>query len=197
MERCAASFAGDNSEALAVATKAVKRYADHYGQDTFEVAAIEELLETEFFGWRYTARADLITRDRAGRIWIYDHKFVNRIELKVFRRYILSGQFLGLTHLGVKTYGEAFAGIRLNLVGCADGKFARTSPEPAPWMLERFGSIVRHAEEGIERLEKTIAEGEPAPAAPSEHTCWGSYGECPAFELCRWGGGSIVGDMEE
>ena len=77
----------------------------------------------------------------------------------------------------------------LNVIGCGSSgySFARTVLDPAPAMLVRYPEIVQHAEEGISRLRAMIALGRPLPAAPSEHVCYGAYGECPAFDLCRWG----------
>jgi hypothetical protein len=187
MRLVADSFGSIGEEGHGPAARAVKKYAQRYGSEPFTIVGVEEPIETVFLGWRYTARADLIFRDRAGRVWIMDHKFVGKIESKVYRRYLLSGQFLGLAHLGSRLYGTDFGGIRVNLIGCADGKFERFTPEPAPWMLQKFPDVVREAEERIAYVERCLVEGRPIPASPSEHTCMGSYGECPAFEFCRWG----------
>ena len=102
MALSASSFGDLGDEMLGVALTAVKRYSEHYGVESFEVVSVEKEIETEFFGYRYTARADLTVKDLAGKTWLYDHKFVNKIESKVYRRYILSGQFLGLIHLGTR-----------------------------------------------------------------------------------------------
>lgn len=187
MQLCADSFGDLGRQCLPVAAKVVRAYAQRYGSEPFRVLSIEEPTETVFEGYRFTARVDLVIEDAGGKVWILDHKFVSRIGSKVHRRYILSGQFLGLAHLGFRAYGGRFAGVRLNLVGCNVPGFSRETIEPAPWMLERFPAIVRHAEEGIARTEELISRGEIVSASPSEHTCMGSYGECPAFSMCRWG----------
>jgi hypothetical protein len=187
MRLCADSFGDLGQSCLPVAVKAVRAYAQRYGSEPFRVLSVEEPAETIFEGYRFTARIDLIIEDAGGKVWILDHKFVSRIDSKVRTRYILSGQFLGLSHLGFRLYGSAFAGVRLNLVGCNVPGFSRETIEPAPWMLERFPHVVKHAEEGIAKVEALLAAGEVVPASPSEHTCMGSYGPCPAFDLCRWG----------
>lgn len=188
MRLCADSFGELGEAMLPIASRAVAAYAQHYNHESFEIVAIEEPVETKFFGYRYTARIDLVIRDRARKVWIMDHKFIGRIESKVYRRYVLSGQFLGLIWIGRELYGDDFGGIRLNLISCRDRiGFDRYTPEPAPFMLQRFPWVVRYAEEGIAQVERLIAVGEPVPASPSEHTCMTSYGECPAFEMCRWG----------
>ena len=177
------------TEALPGVVKAVSAYVRHYSSDgtNLRVIAIEEPVETEFFGHRYTARVDLVLEDNGGKVWYLDHKFVAKVEGKVFRRYVLSGQFLGLQHLGMRTYGERFGGVKVNVIGCNVSGFSRVSLDPAPYMLERFPSVVKRAEEGIARVEAALALGEPIGAAPSEHVCFGPYGECPAFYLCQWG----------
>jgi PD-(D/E)XK nuclease superfamily protein len=190
---------GDLGEAvLPVAARAVRSYCEHYSTERWRIVGVESAEETSFLGYRYTARVDLKYMDRSGKVWYMDHKFVGKIESKVLRRYILSGQFLGLIHLGSRLHGSDFGGVQLNLVGCNVPGFLRVVPEPAPWMLERFPGVVLRAEQGIQDLERMMGPGgvenpsEPLPAAPSEHTCWTSYGPCPAFELCRWGSGSIL-----
>jgi len=186
--RLVAEKHGDvGAEMLPIAEAAVRAYARHYVREPFKVIGVEEAVETKFGPYPYTARLDLVTEDRGGQVWITDHKFVSRIEGKVFRRYCLSGQFLGLQWIGMRQWGKRFGGVRLNLVGCNVIAFARASPMPAPWMLQRFPTVVVHAEELIARVKALAAAGKEIPAAPSEHTCMTSYGECPAFELCRWG----------
>lgn len=187
MDRVAAEFGDLGREMLPIASAAVRRYVERFGHERWEIVGVEKLEETEFLGYRYTARVDLEYRDRSGKIWFMDHKFVGKIEAKVQRRYAMSGQVLGLWHLGARKHGTAFGGVQMNLVGCNDDSFLRFVPEPAPFMLQKFPSVVAAAEVGIELLETEINDGTPIPASPSEFTCMTSYGECPAFELCRWG----------
>jgi hypothetical protein len=158
-----------------------------YATETFEVIGIERLLETHFEGFLYTARADLIIKvPTTGKIWIYDHKFVGRIDDRTFKRYTLSGQFLGLHHLGLANFGRDFAGVIINVVGCNDGKCERGAPAPAPWALTRFAHNVAMAERRIADLE---AAGDVSlwPMATSEYACFTPYGPCDFHALCRWG----------
>jgi len=190
IQRVAERFGELGAGQLPIVARAVRAYLERYAADTprYRVLGVERLLETDFLGYRYTARVDLEFEDAAGRVWLTDHKFVAKIEGKAFRRYIMSGQFLGLAHLGSREWGSRFGGVLLNLVGCGDPVgFAREPIDPAPWMLARFPEIVVQAEERIAELEARIADGLPAPASPSEFTCWTPYGPCPAFEACRWG----------
>lgn len=187
MRLVADTFGELGAAQLPVAARVVAAYAERYATERLTIVAIEEPIETSFLGWRYTARADLIWEDHAGKVWIVDHKIVSKIESKVISRYTMSGQVLGLIHLGARIYGTRFGGVRLNLLGVNPISFSRVSPDAAPWLLERFPEIVKHAEEGIAQTERLIELGKTVPAAPSEHTCFGSYGPCPAYDLCRWG----------
>lgn len=109
-----------------------------------------------------------------------------RIEDKTIRRYTLSGQFLGLHHLGRATYGHDFGGVIVNVVGCNDGKCARPAPAPAPWALQRFPKNVANAERQIKNLEEA-GDVTLWPMAVSEYACYTPYGPCDFFDRCRWG----------
>lgn len=202
MELVAGQFGELGESMLPIAARAVRLYCEHFASERWKIISVEEQEETSFLGYRYTARVDLQYSDRSGKIWYMDHKFVNKVEAKVLRRYVLSGQVLGLIHLGARKHGSNFGGVQLNLVGCAVPGFLRYVPEPAPWMLERFPGVVMRAEQGIQDLERMIGPGgidaplEPLPASPSEHTCMTSYGECPAFAWCQWGSRGITGMSE-
>jgi hypothetical protein len=150
----------------------------------YEIVGVEKLLETSFEGYRYTARADLIVKDKQGLVWILDHKIVGRIEDRVFKRYAASGQFHGLAHLGRRLYGDQFGGCLMNVIG-VDGKIERRAPEPAPWLYSRWPSVVAQTEREIERL--TPLPIEEWPAASSEVICVTPYGLCDFFDACRWG----------
>jgi hypothetical protein len=191
MEMVADTFGPIGEKMLPVATAMVRGYVREYFSERLDLIGVESPVETEFYGHRYTARVDLIYRDRAGKIWFLDHKLVSKIEHKVHRRYVLSGQFLGMMHLGARLYGQEFGGVQVNLLGVT-GAYRRFVPEPAPFMLGQFPEIVRMAEEGIADVERRVRENLPIPASPSEHTCFGPYGACPAFELCRWGIGQTI-----
>jgi len=169
------------------AIRGFDRHRAIYAPESFEVIGIEKLLDTCFEGFLYTARADLIVKVAAtGKVWIYDHKFTGRIDDRTFRRYTLSGQFLGLHHLGLAAYGREFGGVIINVIGCNDGKCERAAPAPAPWALMRFPKVVASAERRIADLE---AAGDVSlwPMALSETTCMGPYGPCDFIDKCRWG----------
>ena len=188
------SFGELGQEMLPIASRTVRAYAKHYARENIEVLGVEDEEEVNFYDkFLYTARVDLEYRDRSGKVWFADHKLVNKIEGKVLSRYVLSGQFLGLAHLGARKWGDAFAGVAVNLLGVNPISFVRVAPDPAPWMLERFPEMVALTEESIARTEQLISVGRNTPASPSEFLCYTPYGRCPAFEMCRWGESHDIG----
>lgn len=167
------------------------KYLASYASDSKKsIVGVEMLLEMEFDSYLYTARADLVYRDRDGKVWIMDHKITGRIESKSLSRYTLSGQFLGLTHLGFARWGDEFGGVIVNLLGEKDQRFLRDVIPPAPWALAEFPRLVVRTEEDIKRCENMLhsdAWGMRYPPTFSEFTCMTPYGRCAAWEMCRWG----------
>lgn len=186
MTLLAERFGASGARLLPVAVAAVERHVRQYLVESFEVVAVERLLETDFEGFPYTARADLVVRNAAGRVVIYDHKFVGRIDDAVFRRYALSGQFLGLATLGARHFGPDFGGVMLNVVECNGTRLVRRQVEPAPYALQRYPRVIADAKRRIRDLEEA-GSAEAWPMAVSETTCMTNYGPCEWFERCRWG----------
>ena len=58
---------------------ALKAYISHYGMETFTVEAVEQTMYANIGPYQVTGRADLIIRDRQGKVWIVDHKTTSRI----------------------------------------------------------------------------------------------------------------------
>ncbi len=163
-------------------------YLHRWRNESFRVLAVEEMLEANIEGYRFTGRMDLVVEDSAGKAWIIDHKTTGRLQAKQRRFYSVSGQILGYQWLGKIHYGERFGGMRLNMLQHGgDFKFERFDVEPAPKLFAKWPSAVADAERGIEKL---MAEGRPAdewPIAPSELVCFHRYGACNYLEQCKWG----------
>lgn len=194
MERVAKSFGEVGAEMLPIATAAVRGYVERYFDERLKIVAVERLVEIEFTSswgssYPYTARIDLEYEDRSGKIWIMDHKSAASLRGSVYSRYTLSGQILGLMHIGSREYGDRFGGVQLNLIGLNPQAYDRVVPDPAPWMLQRFPGVVARMHEGIEMVRDELARDPKyvIPATPSEVTCVTTYGLCPMFDLCRWG----------
>ena len=171
-----------------LAKRVTEAYLVKWRNERFKIVAVEELLEAEIEGYRFTGRMDLVVEDSAGMIWIIDHKTTGRLQAQQRKFYSVSGQILGYQTLGRIHFGERFGGMRLNMIQHGgDFKFERFDVDPAPKMMERWPSAVKDAEEGIEKLMK---EGRPAdkwPIAPSELVCFHRYGPCNYIEQCKWG----------
>lgn len=163
----------------------VRDYALHYMREDVQVEFIEEVFYADIDGKKFTQRLDLVVREQ-DKVYIWDHKCVGRIDQKTVTRYTLSGQFLGMAMFGREHFGEAFGGVKLNLIS-VDGHYRRTLVDPAPHALRTFPSSVAHARRLVADLDaREVPYGE-WPKALSEQVCVGPYGLCPAFEHCRWG----------
>ena len=171
-----------------LAKRVIEAYLIQWRNERFKVVAVEELLEAQIEGYRFTGRMDLVVEDSAGRIWIIDHKTTGRLQAQQRKFYSVSGQILGYQWLGRIHFGERFGGMRLNMVQHGgDFKFERFDVQPAPKLMARWPSAVKDAEEGIQKL---MDEGRPAdewPIAPSELVCFHRYGPCNYIEQCKWG----------
>lgn len=161
-------------------------YHAHYAGERMTVKEIEVPVEMLFNGrHRMTQRFDLVVTDANGRCYVWDHKVVSKIDGKTQHRYDLSGQFLEMHWQGRNRYGDAFAGLRVNLLQADGSKFVRVTPDPAPAALQKFPDTVAHGEDLIERY-KDLAPFD-YPRTFSEQTCMTAYGRCPAWDFCRWG----------
>jgi len=171
-----------------LAKDVMDEYLLRWRNERFKVVAVEELLEAQISGYRFTGRMDLVIEDGEGKIWIVDHKTTGRLNPKQRRFYSVSGQILGYQWLGKLHFKERFAGMKLNMIQHGgDFKFQRFDVEPAPKLFAKWPTAVKDAEEGIEKL---MAEGRPAdewPIAPSELVCFHRYGACNYLEQCKWG----------
>jgi hypothetical protein len=163
-------------------------YRNNWMGEDWKVLGVEEELRARVGKGKhlYTQRADLIIEDHNERVWIVDHKSAYRITSKTLRQHILDGQFIGYQLFGYARYGKRFAGVLVNRVKLtAPYDFDRRSLEPAPAALEDFIAVI---EEGESRIAKF--EGKPTrqwPMALNNQTCFGKYGQCDAYDLCRFG----------
>ena len=134
----------------------------------------------------YTQRADLIIEDANGRVWIVDHKSAYRLNSKTLRQHILDGQFIGYQLFGKARYGSKFAGVLVNRIKLSPPfDFDRRPLEPAPRALKYFVQVIEEGERKI-----SLFEGKPIeewPMALNNQTCFGKYGQCDAYDLCRFG----------
>lgn len=175
---------------LASTAKAMfQAYASAYYGETFEVLHVEEVFSAILRNkYPFTARIDLIVKDKAGKVWIFDHKTMFKLETKSILSYTLSGQILMLATIGHATWRNDFGGVRINLLGkVAPYKFARESPQPVPGALSSIIDSIVYAEEGIAALKASGLDPARWPAVFSDLICVHRYGPCRHFDRCRWG----------
>jgi hypothetical protein len=172
---------------------AMRAYEAYYAAERVKVLEVEQVFECEIGGEPYTQRLDWVYEDPQGRVWLVDHKTTGRMESKTAMGYAMSGQILGMRHLGRLYYGERFAGVKLNMIVWGPGgkeKFARLDPEPAPFAQSQFTNVVTFARDRVRALRESGAGGvDPMawPRALSETTCVGRYGACEYYDHCKWG----------
>lgn len=187
IDACAGELGPAAAEYVAMSKHIVRSYIARYTTESVFPVAVEEVFSATIDGWKYTQRLDLVAREADGKVYIWDHKCVGRIDQKTVTRYTLSGQFLGMATFGRATYGDEFGGVKLNLI-LADGAiFRRELVDPAPNALRTFPISVAHARRLVDDFDSAGTPFNEWPKALSEQTCVSTYGLCPAFELCRWG----------
>ena len=176
--------------------EAVDAYIEHYKECSWKVIAVEKELRARIppkgrsgvSAFLYTQRVDLIVEDVHGKVWLVDHKSCYRITGKTLRQHILSGQFLGYQVFGQKMYGDRFAGVIVNRMKLSSAyDFDRCALEPAPSAVAGFVPMLRTIEKKIQDHSHLTDPLEYTPVF-SDQVCFGKYGQCPAFDLCRWGG---------
>ena len=168
-------------------------YRNNWAGEEWKILEVENQMKARVGEKKhlYTQRADLIVEDVQGRVWIVDHKSAYRINSKTLQQHIMDGQFLGYQMFGKAKYGNRFAGVIVNRVKLTPRyDFDRRILEPAP---RAFNWFVQAIEEG----ERKIAQwtGKPTeewPMAMSNQICYGKYGKCSAFDLCRFGSDDAV-----
>ena len=168
--------------------RCVEAYQQYWAHEDFKVLHVEELFQSEFHGYPFTGRLDLVVEDRQGKVWIIDHKGTSFLSDKHRQFYSMSGQMHAYRWLAAATYGDRIAGVRVNLVQHTKVfKFQRVDTEPAPHLFKRFPEIVKYAEQEIERLKGLNLPVNEWPMAATELTCFHRYGKCKFAERCKWG----------
>ena len=176
---------------------ALEKYQSHWARCSWKVVAVEQELRAHISRsqslpsgserFLFTQRADLIVQDPHGFYWIVDHKSCYRITSKTLRQHILSGQFLGYQMFGRKIYGRKFGGVVINRVKLSSPvDFERSVLEPAPVAASGFVGTLRQIEDRIQS-HAHISDPMDFPPVLSDQVCYGIYGPCTYFELCRWG----------
>lgn len=135
-----------------------------------------------------TRRIDLVTRDKSGRYYIWDHKHQASVNAKSSATaYAIDGGFAAFRIMGKQLYGEAFGGLTLNLISSTQpGVVAREQVPSTPHRDAHFAKWLWWAEHQIAQLDMTVSPWE-WPKAQNELSCYGRYGPCAGLSLCSLG----------
>lgn len=179
-----------------------KFYELFYRTEVVEVLHVEEVLTTNFktpAKWasgievsKHTQRIDAAWRERDGRVYFVDHKTTGRLSKDSITKYTLSGQFIGLAHLGREMYGKEFGGVKVNFLSFGDMKFMRAPMDPTPDALRNLGTTILEARERVAKWRERGVPPEQWPQTLSEQACVTSYGPCKYFNACQWGPSALV-----
>ncbi len=179
------------SEYADVAMKAYAAHTATYGwldREQWTVLGVEDLLSTQIADkYLLTGRADLVVEDKAGRVFVVDHKTTGRIQRSHKEFYAMSGQLLGYSHMAREKYGERFSGLLINLIEVGGTKFERFQLPRSPHLEARFEQSIVDIEESIERMVESGRSVEDWPKAMSELVCYHRYGPCKFIDKCKWG----------
>jgi len=172
--------------------EALRKYLTHWSQEGWKPLEVEFELRAQLphptkSGERFlfTQRADLIVEGEEKKVWIVDHKTASRINHSSLDQYVLSGQMVGYHHFGRALYGDRFGGVLLNRIKIYDPQEFDRRPVPtAPWATANFVKTLQWAE-----YVDTMMPSDPdlVPMATNASACYGRYGKCAAFDLCRFG----------
>lgn len=140
-----------------------------------------------------TRRIDLVTRDRAGRYYVWDHKHQANVNANSSATgYAIDGGFAAFRIMGQQLYGEQFGGVWLNLVqSMSPYRVARVAVPATPHRDAQFARQLWMAEHAIAQLDLTTDPWE-WPKAQNELSCYGRYGACSALNLCAAGPGAAL-----
>ena len=135
-----------------------------------------------------TRRIALVTRDKSGRYYIWDHKHQASVNAKSSATaYAIDGGFAAFRIMGKQLYGEAFGGLTLNLISSTQpGVVAREQVPSTPHRDAHFAKWLWWAEHQIAQLDMTVSPWE-WPKAQNELSCYGRYGPCAGLSLCSLG----------
>lgn len=188
---------------LPLTQQVMQQYMKYRAADAvnYQVVAVEHPVRAMLGGkYLFTQRWDLVLRDRAGLIWICDHKSSSKPGPSTILNYMLSGQFLGARVIAREMFkpedGNPFGGVKINVLGCtpdAKGGFAfpRDNLPMADGAVDRFRDDIVALEDRLADLAARRVDPWEYPGAWHEHACQTRYGPCGYVDVCRFGKGSL------
>ena len=140
-----------------------------------------------------TRRLDLVTEDRSGRVYVWDHKHQARVEPnKSVDGYAIDGGFAAFRIMGRQVWPDNFGGVALNLIQTTDPwRVARPMVPMTPHRDAHFSEMLWRAEHALARLDIDEKNHWAWPKAQHETTCVGRYGACAGIKLCFYGESSV------
>jgi len=135
-----------------------------------------------------TRRVDLVTRDRSGRYFIWDHKHQASVNAKSSAAaYAIDGGFAAFRIMGRQLYGDLFGGITVNLISSTEpGRIVRAMVPTTPHRDAQFAQWLWWAEHQVAHFDLTTDPWH-WPKAQNELSCYGRYGPCAGLDLCSMG----------
>ena len=136
-----------------------------------------------------TRRIDMANQDRAGRVYIWDHKHQARVEPgRSVDGYAVDGGFAAFRIMGKQIWPENFGGVALNLIQTTTPwRVARPMVPATPHRDAHFAEMLWRAEHELARLDVANGDYWSWPKAQHETTCVGRYGACAAIKMCFYG----------
>jgi hypothetical protein len=134
-------------------------------------------------------RCDMVVEEAGGQVFIWDHKHQARVSQgKSIEGYAIDGGFALFRHMGQQVYGDAFGGLRLNLIQTTTPhKIARPTVPRTPHRDTHLAQMLWHSEHQIASMDMNMPDLWQWPKAMHETTCVGRYGSCGGIKLCYYG----------
>mgnify|MGYP003112350254 CR=1 FL=1 len=136
-----------------------------------------------------TRRLDMVSKERGGRTFIWDHKHQARVSLgRSVDGYAIDGGFAAFRIMGKQMYGSNFGGLMLNLIQTqSPWRIARPVVPNTPHRDHHFAAMLWREEHRLAQLEIENPTFWDWPKVQHETTCIGRYGACPGLKFCFYG----------
>ena len=136
-----------------------------------------------------TRRLDMVTKERSGRTFIWDHKHQARVQAnKSVDGYAIDGGFAAFRIMGKQMYGRDFGGLGLNLIQTqSPWRVARPMVPATPHRDNHFAQMIWQNEHRLARLEVDSPTFWDWPKVQHETSRIGRYGACSGIKFCFYG----------
>ena len=141
-----------------------------------------------------TRRLDMVTKERGGRTFIWDHKHQARVQAnKSVDGYAIDGGFAAFRIMGKQMYGKDFGGLGLNLIQTQEPwRVARPMVPATPHRDAHYADMLWREEHRLAGLEVDSPTFWDWPKVQHETSCIGRYGPCPGIKFCFYGAAAKI-----